>query len=265
MDHDGHFTATDSARDAVETKAASGAIIIQFPVIRRPVPKPDAKGAAIPAASSQASAAIHTLRHTDHASLAADLIALVAHAAAERTAPSGPTTLGALGAVAGFAAQQSLLLRGPTHWHQPMRAAHLDRILVSDAAADMSLWHQLKAATALQGTTQLPDPKKLLAVTQKCLGTNQFGVITLPPAHRLAEQPQTGLIRLWARVRDAFDAARIPPDQWPVICNRAAAAAVAGDLTQVPLHVAVRIIMQAALAMALVEPRQIPGAAVKTA
>ncbi|MEQ1649713.1 MAG: hypothetical protein ABL898_14105 [Hyphomicrobiaceae bacterium] len=263
MDHDGQFTPAERANDALDTDASpASAVIIRFPIVRRPIPSADAQPVAPRTATT---AELHTLRHVDNASLAADLITLVLRATADKTEFSGPTTLGALGAVAGFAAQQSLLLRGPTLWHQPMRAAHLDRMMVSDAATDMSLWHQLKAATATHGTTQLPDPKKLLAVTQKCLGTNQFGVIILPPAHRLSEQPQTGLIRLWARVRDAFDAGRIPPETWPVICSRAAAAAIAGDLTKVPVHVAVRIIMQAALAMALVEPRQIPGAAVKCA
>lgn len=176
-----------------------------------------------------------------------------------------PSTLAVLGGIAGFAAQQSLMLRGNPYWGQPMRAAHLDRMLISDKSEHASLWLRVREMALSMGQTRLPDPGRLLVATQKCVGTNQLGVITLPPQHRLTEQPQTGVTRLWARVRSALDDQKVEPYLWPGIAARAAAEQLALSGGKVPIHVAVRITMQAALGMALIEPKQIPGAALRSA
>ncbi len=174
-----------------------------------------------------------------------------------------PTRLAALGAVAGFAAQQALLLAGGSAWAQPLRAERLDCLLLSARPVDASLWSALVVAAHSVGAQHLPDPQKLLASTLKCMGTSQFGQITLPLEYRLEEQPQTSLVRLWARTRAALDAARLAPALWPAVVSAVCADRVAAEHGHVPPHVTLRIIMQAALAMALVEPKLIPGAALR--
>ena len=204
---------------------------------------------------------------------------IVAHltSLAIETAPEGhpaTTSLATLGGIAGFAAQQSLLVRGPSHWTQPMRAEHLDRLLVANEAvfggtpgpsgsALPSLWMRLKDAAGPAAADRLPNPIQFLAAAQKCVGTSQLGVITLPPQHRLAEQPQTGLTRLWARARQSFDANGVDCAHWPAVTAAAAATPIPLTAGRVPLPVARRLVMQSALSMALIEPRQIPGAALR--
>ena len=193
----------------------------------------------------------------------ATLITTVADGHDARAPLHRPSTLAAMGALAGFAAQQTLLLGGGSGWLQPNRATHLDRLLLSDNPTDASLWHGLRDTAHALGVRHLPDPGKLLAATLRCVGTTQLGVITLPLAHRLNEQPQTSLTRHWARVRTGFDLAGLKPPAWPPLTAAACVRRVIMDQRQVPPHVAVRIVLQSAIAMALIEPRLIPGAAVK--
>ena len=178
-------------------------------------------------------------------------------------AAHAPTQLAALGALAGFAAQQSLLAAGGADWAQPARNGHLDRLLMSDAAGTSSLWATLRRAAHGMGCNHLPDPQKLLDATLRCVGTTQFGRITLPLEYQLRDQPQASLAVLWPAMADAFGAAAKHPSRWPPLTAECAARRVALDKRQVPVHVALRIVMQAALAMALIEPRLIPGAALK--
>jgi hypothetical protein len=173
------------------------------------------------------------------------------------------TVLAALGALNGFAIQQALMLAGGSGWAQPLRAERLDRALLSLQPADASLWHALVRAADGVGAHHLPDPQKLLAATLKCMGTTQFGLVTLPLEYRLEAQPQTSLVQLWARLRATFDEAQVPPSAWAAALAALCAGRVVADRRQVPPHVALRIVMQAALAMALVEPKLIPGAALK--
>ena len=58
--------------------------------------------------------------------------------------------------------------------------------------------------------------------------------------------------------------AQVKPAAWPRLMSAMCAERVVVARTEVPPHVALRIIMQAALAMALVDPRAIPGAALKS-
>ena len=262
MDHDIHSIVKEDA----EACQLTGATIIPFPMHRSKVR--DASGDAAPVAQATLTQATLThLRRPVNADVLQSLVQRLSYLAVEASADkrAGSTTLGALGGIAGFAAQQSLLLQGGATWGQPMRAAHLDRLLVSTAPDCDSLWHHLQQAANLSGPTKLPDPAKLLTATQRCIGTTQLGVITLPPQHRLSEQPQTGLTRLWARVRSVLDDAGTDARDWPKITSRAVALHLTAARQNVPIHVAVRIAMQAALAMALIEPRHIPGAAVRWA
>ncbi len=174
-----------------------------------------------------------------------------------------PTLLAASGALAGFAAQQALLLEGGQSWAQPMRAKRLDHLLLSAEPADASLWWALSIAAHELGAQHLPEPHKLLASTLKCVGTSQFGQITLPLEYKLNEQPQAALGRLWTRVRTVLDDGCVKPAAWPRLMATMCAERVVAARREVPPHVALRILMQSALAMALVEPRAIPGAALK--
>ena len=193
----------------------------------------------------------------------AALLAAVIAAQDHRIANHRPTLLASVGAVAGFAAQQSLLLDGGHRWLQPNRAKHLDRLLLSADPTHASLWRGLQQTATGLGVKHLPNPGKLLEATLRCVGTNQFGVIILPLNYRLVEQPQTTLLRVWAQTRNHFDRRDEKPAAWPSLAFSACTRRIVMDQRQVPPHVAVRIIMQSALAMALIEPKLIPGAALK--
>ncbi len=193
----------------------------------------------------------------------ADVATAIAAGLDQRSQPHAPTLLAASGALAGFAVQQEILLEGGSAWAQPMRATRLDNLLLSDAAKDASLWWTLCVAAHELGAQHLPDPKSLLASTLKCVGTSQLGQITMPLEYRLNEQPQTALVRLWARTRTMLDDAGVKSADWPRVMAALCAERVIVARRDVPAHVALRVVLQAALGMALIEPRLIPGAALK--
>ena len=180
-----------------------------------------------------------------------------------RSAAHPPTVLAALGALAGFAAQQKLMLEGGTVWAQPSRAEHLDRLLLSELPRDASLWRTLQTAAQALGAQHLPNPNTLLDATLRCVGTTQFGLITLPLEYRLLQQPQVALAAVWIPVRHALAPPPASAAHLPSVLADACASRIRSDARAVPPHVALRIVMQAALAMALIEPRAIPGAATK--
>lgn len=193
-----------------------------------------------------------------------DVATAIAEGLEPRSRQHAPTLLAASGALAGFAAQQSLLLVGGSSWAQPMRATRLDHLLMSEQAVDASLWWTLGVAANELGAQHLPDPKSLLASTLKCVGTSQLGQITLPLEYKLNEQPQAALARLWTRTRTLLDEAGVKPAEWPRVMAAMCAERVIVARREVPAHVALRIVMQAALSMALIEPRLIAGAALKS-
>ncbi len=225
-----------------DAKGARTATIIPFPG-RKPSPRPVSE----PVAALDVEAAI--------AAFAACL--------GPRADAHGPTALAALGAVAGFAVQQKLLAQGGAVWTQPQRAEHLDRMLIGGKAHEPSLWHRLREAAHALGAQHLPDPDKLLQSTLRCVGTTQFGQITLPLEYKLLRQPQDALADIWqglaASASKGPNAAAQLHDLYAACCARR----VSIERRTVPPHVSLRIVMQAALAMALIEPRLVPGANIK--
>lgn len=175
----------------------------------------------------------------------------------------GPTALAALGAVAGFAAQQKLLVQGGTFWTQPQRAEHLDRMLIGGDVHEPSLWQRLKEAAHAVGAQHLPDPDKLLQSTLRCVGTTQFGQITLPLEYKLLRQPQDQLADIWQALAASPAARSNGAASLHEVFAGCCARRVSMERRTVPPHVSLRIVMQAALAMALIEPRLIPGACLK--
>ena len=156
-----------------------------------------------------------------------------------------------------------LLLKGGSAWAQPKRAEHLDRLLLSETPRDNSLWICLQTAAHTLGALHLPDPNTLLQATLRCVGTTQFGLITLPLEYKLLQQPQAALAEVWAPLCRDLSNEGVAMAAMPELFAQACARRIAADQRTVPPHVSVRIIMQSALAMALLEPRVIPGAALK--
>ena len=193
----------------------------------------------------------------------AAVLGLLASTLDARSAAHAPTVLAALGALAGFAAQQKLMQEGGAVWAQPSRAEHLDRLLLSEVPRDASLWRTLQTSAHALGAQHLPNPNTLLDATLRCVGTTQFGLITLPLEYRLLQQPQAALAAVWVPVRNALVPALASVANLPGVFADACAQRIRSDVRAVPPHVALRIVMQAALAMALIEPRAIPGAATK--
>ena len=182
---------------------------------------------------------------------------------ASRSAAHSPTVLAALGGLSGFAIQQMLLREGGVAWSQPRRAEHLDRLLLSEKVADASLWLQLRDAAHALGAHHLPDPNTLLQATLRCVGTTQFGLVTLPLEYKLLQQPQGMVADLWTGVSRALTDEGVSSAALTQVLIAACSRRVAKDSRIVPPHVALRILMQSALAMALIEPRVIPGATLK--
>ena len=239
-------------------------ILVLDPPKQRDVPSSRAGATIIPFPAARARP--QPVRQTDVLSVeraTALVIAQIVTVLGGRTAAHVPTMHAALGALAGFACQQTLLLEGGTKWAQPMRAEHLDCMLLNDQPRDGSLWAGLCAAAGSVGSQHLPDADKLLQSTLRCVGTSQFGRITLPLEYKLMLQPQEALIALWAPMCDRLRAAGASAEALPRLFAAVSAQHVVIENRSVPPHVALRIVMQAALAMALIEPRIIPGAVTK--
>ena len=186
------------------------------------------------------------------------------------------TILTEIGALAGFAAQMSirksviepqkldpdnLLVEVVTKNGEKYYFSDLSNWILFENLAQppFSIWSYLKAAVPDAMHLLLPDISEIVSNAARTIGTRQFGVPRLPPAHKPQRLPREALDEHWRFVQQEFtdsgrDAAEWPYDlawaaQWQMLTSR--------DALAPPL--AATIVMEAAIPMSKVDPATVPG------
>jgi hypothetical protein len=183
------------------------------------------------------------------------------------------TTLTAIGALAGFAAQhgiwEAVVKPGKMALQQAFVIVEtrsgetyffgdfLNNILATQKPEYLSVWKIVGAAAKAMGATELPDLVPMFKYSAETVGSPQFGVPNLPDDCTPSMLPRDALTRFWPGTLKML---RVGSD--PLTC----AVDVATAAEQIMLSMkgeidpalAARIIMEAAIPMSKVDPLTVP-------
>ncbi len=183
------------------------------------------------------------------------------------------TILTAVGALAGYAAQQALwegmvkpgkmaireafqVIEGPSGENFFFGEA-LDTILTSMEPKNPSIWKIVAGGTLSLGGEHLPDLGNLLRHCAATAGTGQFGLPRLPDDHLPTMLPRDALERLWPGARLLLGLAE--PLTWPLHMAHAAQKLMLAMKGSIAPDLAVRLVMEAAVPMSRVDPTTVPN------
>lgn len=189
---------------------------------------------------------------------------------------SPETALSAIGALAGFAAQQAIWEGFVKPGHMAPEQAFivcqsqdgeiffygdmLNTILVSTKRGELSIWRFVAGGAADAGIDQdrLPDLKPIFKHCAATAGTTEFGIPTWTGNRALKEAPRDAL-RHWSKVKNIFETARTNPLHWPLEIAVAANKLIGISKKTVSPDKAAFIVMEAAISMSKVNPKLVPG------
>jgi len=184
------------------------------------------------------------------------------------------TILSAAGALAGFATQQAV-------WEglvRPGKASATGAFLVAKAESgelyffsdlvntllmattedQLSVWRFIAATAVKLGAQSLPPLRPILDDCSETVGTPAFGVPTLPSHLALKELPRQAL-RHWSQIKSILLAGGVQPLNWPWVIAIATQNIMSQAKDALPADIAALVVMQAAIRMAKVDPRKVPG------
>lgn len=187
------------------------------------------------------------------------------------------TLLSAVGALAGFAAQQAIWEGVVRPGRLPAEKAFvlvktadgesyyfgdlLNTILASTKQGEMSIWRLVAGAAVGNGATALPELGPLFSACAANVGGARFGVPAWATDGTLHELPRDAL-RHWPAVRSILEEAGKPPLHWPLEIALSAQRLIEITKARVPPDRAALIVMEAAIPMSKIDPRSVVGAAV---
>jgi hypothetical protein len=183
------------------------------------------------------------------------------------------TILTAVGALAGYAAQQALwegmvkpgklaiseaftvveANSGATYFF----GEALDTLLASMEPKHLSIWKIVAGGTLAAGGDHLPDMGNLLRHCAATVGTSAFGLPRLPDDHLPSMLPRAALEQFWPGARLLLTLAE--PLHWPIHMAHAAQKLMQAMKGSIAPDLAVRIIMEAAVPMSRVDPATVPN------
>lgn len=183
------------------------------------------------------------------------------------------TILTAIGALAGYAAQQALwegmVKPGKLAITEAFKVVEtnsgatyffgdaLDTMLVSMEPKHLSVWKIVAGGTLASGGDHLPDMGNLLRHCAATAGTSAFGLPRLPDDHLPSILPRAALERFWPGARLLLALAE--PLHWPLHMANAAQKLMQAMKGSIPPDLAVRIVMEAAVPMSRVDPATVPN------
>lgn len=183
------------------------------------------------------------------------------------------TTLTAVGALAGYAAQQALWEGMVKPGKMAIREAFqviespsgqtfffgeaLDTILASVERTNPSIWKIVAGGTLGPGGEHLPDLPNLFRHCAATAGTSQFGIPRLPDDHLPTMLPREALERFWPGARLLLALAE--PLAWPLHMAQAAQKLMLAMKGSIAPDLAVRIVMEAAVPMSRIDPTTVPN------
>jgi hypothetical protein len=183
------------------------------------------------------------------------------------------TLLTAIGALAGYAAQQALwegmVKPGKLAIQQAFKVVEtpsgetyffgepLDIMLASMEPKHLSIWKIVAGGVLAQGGEHLPDMASLLRHCEATAGTSQFGLPRLPDDHLPSMLPRIALDRYWPGARLFLTLA--DPLTWPSHAANAAQKLMQAMKGAIAPDLAVKIVMEAAVPMSRVDPTTVPN------
>jgi hypothetical protein len=189
------------------------------------------------------------------------------------------TILTEIGALAGFAAQMSI--RKSIIEPQQLEANEIlaevvtrrgEKFYFSDTLnwilfenvtqPPYSIWSYLLDAIPQRSHAQLPDIADIVSHAARSVGTSAFGVPRLPAAHMPHRMPRAALDQHWSLVREEFAGTKRDPAHWPFDLAFAARWQMLTSRDRLPLPLAAKIVMEAAIPMSKVDPRTVPGSGI---
>lgn len=187
------------------------------------------------------------------------------------------TILSAAGALAGFAAQESIwegfvrpgkLTRvqafvcvqtksGQTYYFGDL----LNKIVASTTRGELSIWRMVAGAAVQLGAQSLPDLKPIFVQCSETVGTPAFGRPPQAEKWSLKELPRDAL-RHWPPVKSILLTAGVQPPHWGLEVALAAQKLILQIKDVVPPDIAAFIVMQSAIPMSKIDPRTVPGGSI---
>ena len=183
------------------------------------------------------------------------------------------TILTAIGALAGYAAQQALwegmVKPGKLAITQAFRVVEtssgetyffgdaLDTILASVEPKHLSIWKIVAGGALAGGGEHLPDITNLFRHCEETAGTSQFGLPRLPDDHLPGILPRAALERFWPEAR--LFLALAEPLTWPLHMAHAAHKLMLAMKGSITPDLALKIVMEAAVPMSRVDPTTVPN------
>ncbi|MBA4099069.1 MAG: hypothetical protein C0484_20180 [Rhodospirillum sp.] len=183
------------------------------------------------------------------------------------------TLLTAIGALAGYAAQQALwegmvkpgklaIAEAFKVMETPSGATYffgdtLDSLLVSMEPKHVSVWKIVAGGVLAAGGEHLPNTNDLLRHCAATAGTSAFGLPRLPDDHLPSILPRAAVERFWPGARLLLSLA--DPLQWPLLMAHAAQKLMLAMKGSIAPDLAVKIVMEAAVPMSRVDPTTVPN------
>ncbi|HET6158093.1 MAG TPA: hypothetical protein VFE34_07105 [Dongiaceae bacterium] len=183
------------------------------------------------------------------------------------------TMLTAVGALAGYAAQQALwegmVKPGKLAIAQAFKVVEtsagetfffgdaLDTILASMEPKHHSIWKIVAGNALAAGGEHLPDIANLFRYCEASAGTSRFGLPRLPDDHLPSILPRVALERFWPGARLLLALAE--PLTWPLHMAYAAQKLMLQMKGSIAPDLAVKIVMEAAVPMSRVDPTTVPN------
>jgi hypothetical protein len=247
------------------------------PLFRKPEPQPQGGANANAAAGATAPGAPAQVAPTHNAPMLGDIPTRIAdwlmRELKDERGIHCETILTAIGALAGYAAQQALwegmVKPGKLAITEAFKVVEtnsgatyffgdtLDTMLVSMEPKHLSVWKIVAGGTLASGGDHLPDMGNLLRHCAATAGTSAFGLPRLPDDHLPSILPRAALERFWPGARLLLALAE--PLHWPLHMANAAQKLMQAMKGSIAPDLAVRIVMEAAVPMSRVDPATVPN------
>lgn len=174
--------------------------------------------------------------------------------------------LTALGAIAGFACQMGLraeaAAKGVAAPLAMVRTRDDRTLYVGDAldqavaGSPLSLW-SLCARSAQRLGAEVLDVDEIFAHAARAAGTPDFDVPRVPRWAKAEDLPINYVRACWPSTRAILEDLRLEPPEWRIAAGLAAQEALLSTKDRVPLEVGLRIVMESAIPMARIDPREV--------
>jgi hypothetical protein len=138
--------------------------------------------------------------------------------------------------------------------------ALLDEGLFNHKPGAFSVYAFVGGAARHLGAKRLPDMKFISANIAGTVGTPDFGVPRVPPEHRPKALPVELLDKFWNPVRNLLVVSVKAPGHWPFSLGLAAQQAMIKAKDVIDPGIAAYIVMEAAIAMARIDPGRVRNA-----